>query len=295
MQAGQRRHIEAMAGQPLARADFLPGGSTGETWLLTFADGARLVAKTGGAGASLAVEGWMLRWLAARSALPVPEVISAAPDLLLLQYIPPQGELSAAAEADAADHLAALHALTAPRFGLERDTVIGPLPQPCPWTADWCTFLRDRRLMFMGRLALEAGHLPVPVMARLEHFCRRLDSWIPRHPPVSLIHGDVWQGNLLYGNGRIAAFIDPALYYADAEIELAYILLFRTFGETFFARYRERRPLDAEFFTLRSRIYQLYPLLVHACLYGGDYAGQVDAILRHFTARKALLRGPAAG
>ncbi len=291
MLAAHRRRIETIAGKPFLRADFLPGGSNGEVWLLTFADGARLVAKTGGDGDSLAVEGWMLRWLADRTALPAPEVLDAAPDLLLLGYVPSRGDITPAVEADAADHLARLHSLTAPRFGFDRDTVIGPLPQPNPWTGDWATFLRDQRLMFMGRLALDAGHLSVPVMARLEHFCQRLADWISPAPVPALIHGDLWRGNLLPGDGRVAAFIDPALYYADAEMELAYILLFRTFGARFFARYREQRPVDAEFFTTRRRIYQLYPLLVHARLFGGAYGGQVDAILRYLGGPRAKNSG----
>ena len=79
---------------------------------------------------------------------------------------------------------------------------------------------------------------------------------------------------------RVAAFVDPAIYFADAEIELAFGTLFATFGEEFFRRYVEHRPLAPGFFELRRDLYNLYPLLVHAVLFGGSYGESVDRTLR---------------
>src|SRR3546814_4654958 len=70
----------------------------------------------------------------------------------------PQGD-RAAAEEDAAEQLAVLHALSAEAYGFPRDTVIGALPQPNPWTGNWCDFYRDQRLLVMGRIARESGRL----------------------------------------------------------------------------------------------------------------------------------------
>jgi fructosamine-3-kinase len=87
---------------------------------------------------------------------------------------------------------------------------------------------------------------------------------------------------VLSKGGRIAGFVDPAIYYADAEIELAFSTLFSTFGEAFFKRYGEIRPLREGFFEERRDIYNLYPLLVHARLFGGSYAQSVDSVLTRF-------------
>jgi fructosamine-3-kinase len=92
----------------------------------------------------------------------------------------------------------------------------------------------------------------------------------------------MWGGNVLVDGGRIAAFIDPAIYHADPEIELAFSTLFGTYGDTFFRRYGEHRPIRPGFFEARRDIYNLYPLLVHTRLFGGQYAGQVDSILRRY-------------
>jgi hypothetical protein len=47
-----------------------------------------------------------------------------------------------------------------------------------------------------------------------------------RAPPAALLHGDLWGGNLLVREGRLAAFIDPACYHGDAEVDLAMLCLF---------------------------------------------------------------------
>ena len=114
----------------------------------------------------------------------------------------------------------------------------------------------------MARLAMEAGRLPASDMTRIETLAGRLDRWIDQPAAPSLIHGDMWTGNLLARGGRVAGFVDPAIYYADPEIELAFSTLFGTFGEPFFARYGEHRPIRPGFFEARRDLYNLYPLLV---------------------------------
>lgn len=281
MTPARRARIEAALGRPIARAVPLGGGSVGPAWRLDFADGsAPLVAKLDAAHGKLDLEGWMLGELARLSALPVPAVVHAAPDILILEHIASGGGIGASAEIDAADHLARLHGRTAPRYGLARDTLIGALDQPNAPSDDWLSFFRDRRLMAMGRLARDRDGLPEGCFARLERLCARLDRFVAEPARPALIHGDVWGGNVQVRDGRVAGFIDPAICYADPEIELAYTTMFHTFGPRFFARYAEHRPIDPAFFEVRREVYLLYPILVHAALFGAGYGASADWILR---------------
>ena len=274
--------IEAATGHRPERIAPLSGGCVGEVYRVDLADGTRLVAKTGSSGSGLAIEGYMLRKLAELSDLPVPSVLHADDTLLLMDYIETAGGLNDSAQAHAADLLAALHDVRGPAFGFERDTLIGGLHQPNPETPRWLEFFRDHRLLYMGRQALDAGRLPGRHMGRLEILAGRLERWIsePAHP--SLLHGDMWTGNVLCNGGRIAGFIDPAVYYGDPEIELAFSTLFGTFGRPFFERYAELRNLESGFFEERRDLYNLYPLLVHVRLFGGSYVGSVDRTLTRF-------------
>ena len=275
--------IAAATGAQPVGAGPLSGGCIAEIYKVTLSNGNACVAKlaTPDTG-TLALEGWMLDYLRAHSDLPVPAVLHAEDDLLVIEFIETAGPLDTDAERHAADLLAALHGITAPRFGLERDTLIGPLPQLNPWSERWRDFFRDHRLLAMGRRALDAGRYAASSFAKLERLCGKLERYIEDPPAASLIHGDMWGGNVLVRDGRIAGFVDPAVYYADPEIELAFSTLFGTFGEAFFARYSEHRPLAPGFFEVRRDLYNLYPLLVHTTLFGGHYAGAVDRIVaRH--------------
>ncbi len=273
--------IEAAMGQRPSRVSALSGGCVGTTYKVELKDGARLVAKVSETG-GLAVEGLMLAYLKVHSALPVPEVLHSADKLLLLEFVETSGGLTAGAETHAAELLAALHGISAENFGFEGTTAIGTLPQPNPWTPRWRDFFRDQRLLYMGRLALDRGKLIRATFARLEKLCGRIEDYIAEPDRPALIHGDCWGGNVLTRDDRIAAFVDPAIYYADPEIELAFSTLFSTFGQAFFDRYQELRPIAPGFFEVRRDIYNLYPLLVHSALFGGPYPDQVHRTLSRY-------------
>ena len=260
----------------------LGGGCVSDVRKVTLEGGRDIVAKSGDAGSNLGLEGFMLRTLADTGALPVPDVLYADDELLLLSLLANSGGLSGGAQDQAAGMLAALHDVGAENFGFEKATVIGGLHQPNDENKDWVAFFRDQRLLYMAGQALDAGRLPAGLMTRVETLAGRLGEWLDTSATPSLIHGDLWGGNVLCNRGRISGFIDPAIYYADAEIELAFSTLFGTFGDAFFDRYRELRPIKPGFFEERLDLYNIYPLLVHVRLFGSSYVASVERTLTRF-------------
>lgn len=251
--------------RPVYRAD-LPGGKT-------------VVAKT---GSTLETEAYMLRYLREHTSLPVPVPLYSADELLVMDYIEGSAPLTTGAEQHAAELLAALHRVSSPRFGLEPDTLIGGLRQPNPPSPRWIPFFRDHRLLHMAGEALKSGSLPVRLYDRVQTLAARLDNWLTEPEAPSLLHGDVWTGNVLARGERITGFIDPAIYYGHREIELAFITLFNTFGDVFFRRYHALYPIEDGFFEERRDLYNLYPLLVHVRLFGGGYVQAVERTLQRY-------------
>lgn len=281
-QAALRGRIAAAVGHSPRSLTRLLGGCVAEVLKVDLEGAAPQVAKVAEEG-GLAIEGFMLDYLAAKTALPVPRTHHVSERLLLMDYVEhDHGGSGEAAETEAAEQLAALHSITAPAYGFERDTVIGALPQPNPWTQSWSDFYRDQRLLVMGRIARESGRLPAETHRRLETFCARVDRFIDPLPQPGLVHGDVWSGNILVRGGRVAAFIDPALYFADPEVEIAYIELLSTFGAAFHRRYQALRPLRPGYREARRDIYNLFPLLVHTQICGAPYAQMVQDILTRY-------------
>ena len=246
------------------------------------ADGRRLAVKVreGSARADLRLEAYMLGELARHSKLPVPAVHLAEPDLLALDLIETDGGgITPAVERHAAELLAALHATPRAFFGYERDTLIGPLPQPNPPSERWIPFFRDHRLLAMARAAEAEGALPGRLLTRLERLAERLPEYLTEPSAPSLLHGDLWTGNVLVRGDRVAGFVDPAIYCGHPEIELAFTTMFGTFGAAFFEAYEALLPLEPGFHELRSALYKLYPTLVHVRLFGSSYLQPIERTL----------------
>ncbi len=275
--------IEVSLGERLRSARPLGGGCIGEVYKAELSDGSTVVAKVDRAReAHLEREGYMLRYLTANSELPVPEVYHASEELLLMEFVEGSSRFSDGAEHHAAELLAELHGVTADAYGHERDTLIGSLEQPNPWTESWVDFFREQRLIYLAKIAHETGRLPEKDLSRVYRLAENLEGLIGEPNPPALIHGDSWSANVLAKGNRITAFLDPAIYHADPEIELAYISLFNSFGGAFFERYEEIRPIREGFFEARRDLYNLYPLLVHVYFFGGGYLGSVQRTLDRF-------------
>ncbi len=277
-----RDRLEKALGVHVAATATLPVGFGLTGLKVTFADGRVLAVKArqSAACADLRLEAYMLDELARQSDLPVPHVHVAEADLLVMDFIDNDGgSITPSVERHAAELIARLHATPRPNFGYARDTLIGPLPQPNPKSDRWVPFFREQRLLAMARQAAAEGRLPGDMLARIERLAERLDDYLlePAHP--SLLHGDLWTGNVLVRGGRIAGFVDPAIYYGHPEIELAFTTMFGTFGQAFFDAYEALLPLEPGFHELRSDLYNLYPTLVHVRLFGAGYLGGIDRTL----------------
>jgi fructosamine-3-kinase len=229
-----------------------------------------------------------LRWLGEPAdGLGVPEVLGVAegdagaggggPRLLAL------GWLDEGAPGDPAAlgrGLAAVHQAGADAFGARTVMRIGPLTLPNDPREDWPGFYAEQRLRPLLRPAADRGALSASGVAAVERVCARLpDLAGPPEPPARL-HGDLWSGNVLWSAGR-PHLIDPVAYGGHREVDLAMLQLFGAPGGGFLAAYEERAPL-AEGHAERVALWQLFPLLVHAALFGGAYGAAAERAARRY-------------
>ena len=193
-----------------------------------------------------------------------------------LELVPWQAQ-----EVELARALARLHSQTAPAFGWHRDNFIGTTPQQKPRCMDWSAFWRDARLLPMVDAAAGCG-MSGTGLAQLQRLAGRLELFLSGDIRPSLVHGDLWAGNVAVCGGQPVIF-DPAVYFGHHEVDLAMLELFGRPGPAFFDAYNDLLAISDGYY-LRRDLYNLYHLLNHYRLFGGGYGDQAVAVAARLVA-----------
>jgi protein-ribulosamine 3-kinase len=228
-------------------------------------------------------EAHALEIIAATATVRVPSVITyvdASSDysFLVLEWLEPGPSTRQSWRALGAD-LAQLHRVRSERYGWNQDNFIGSLPQSNRAHAKWAEFWRDERLSPQLRLA--ENHFAPRDRHRLEQLLSVCESRLPvaDDEGPSLLHGDLWNGNVHMLAAGAAAVVDPSSYYGHREVDLAMAALFGGFPQEFYEAYEDAWPLREDS-TQRIPLYQLYYLLVHVNLFGGSYVRNTMSIVK---------------
>ena len=274
----RQAHYEELLGRRLRSVQSVSGGDIGESVQLECEDRTRLFAKhyPGGDPTMASAEAHGLAWLASAKALRVPSVLAASEDSaphLVLEWIDERPRAHDF-EPMLGRGLAALHRSGAPRFGLERNNFIGSLPQRNGPHETWAEFYSSERIAPQVEMAARAGLLPNDLMRRLERLCETMSEHVGPEIAPARLHGDLWAGNVIADERGHPCLVDPAVYGGHPEIDLGMMKLFGGFSARVFDAYREANPLPEDH-EARTKLCQLYPLLVHVNLFGSSYVGSV--------------------
>ena len=216
-----------------------------------------------------------LKAIKSSNAIRCPEVILADEiegyAVLILEFIPMQPALEDSME-KLGQQLAMLHKQTDEQFGWHGNNYIGRTPQLNQNNTNWISFFKNRRLAFQIDLCEKKGLF----LSGKDKLLENIESLFGDYCPVpSLLHGDLWGGNIGFDMDGEPVLFDPACYYGDREADLAFTEMFGGFSVTFYDAYQKAFPLH-EGYLYRKRLYNLYHELNHYFLFGGAYGQQAQ-------------------
>jgi protein-ribulosamine 3-kinase len=178
--------------------------------------------------------------------------------------------------------LAMMHKKQQAFFGWKEDNYIGSLRQNNNKHESWNLFYAECRIMPLVRQLFNTNAFSKNDLAAAEKLCEKLNKLFPSEPPA-LLHGDLWSGNFMVTSNGYAAIFDPAVYYGHREMDIGMTKLFGGFDQRFYNAYNEVYPLEKDW-QRRLQLTQLYPILVHAILFGGHYIDKAKTIIKYFGA-----------
>jgi fructosamine-3-kinase len=276
------RRAEELLGSAVAATAPVAGGDIATATKLRLSSGRSAFMKTltNAPAGFFEAEAAGLRWLGEAGGIRVPDVLAVEADCLILDWVEP-GKLTTEAASDFGRALAKTHAAGAPAYGLEREGFIGRLPLPNRTAPTWAEFYATRRLLPYLKLARDRGAITPEGAEVVEGIVGRLPGLVPEEGP-SRLHGDLWNGNVIWTSDSGCCVIDPAAHGGHRETDLAMLALF---GLPNLPRalqaYEEVSPL-ADGWSDRVGLHQLHPLLVHACLFGGGYGARAAEVAGRF-------------
>jgi len=210
-----------------------------------------------------------------------PKIYYINKNLFVMQYIPNNKIKNNNSEKDLAIKISKMHQNTNDKFGFKFDTPVGGFRQPCKFQKSWVDFFEKQRLFTIFNKINSTNPMPKKINIEIEKLLKKLKDLIPDNPQSSLIHGDLWNGNMLFNNGKLVGLIDPGIYYAPKEMEIAYLKWFNAISNKFYNYYSETINFDKDFFNY-SEVYELYYSLLNVHLWDRSYIHDVERLVSKF-------------
>jgi len=210
-----------------------------------------------------------------------PELYSNDDDYLVISFINNNGLKPNFTNFDLLNAIVSLHSINDNKYGFDFDTQIGGLRQINKKSNNWVDFFREYRLGYIFELINSSRSMNLYTNKKIELLLKKLDNHIPNNPKPSLLHGDLWEGNILFDNNNLVGFIDPGSFFGHNELEIAYLRWFNPsfIDENFLNKYNDFIKIGKNYLSYEP-IYQLYYSLLNVYLWDRRYEVDVERLLK---------------
>jgi len=209
-----------------------------------------------------------------------PKIINNNNKFLIMSFIDNNNNLPIKTNDDLLGAIISLHSKRSNNYGFNFDTQIGGLKQSNSNSKNWVDFYGDKRLHYIFDLINKKQPMDKAINTKIELLLKKIDNFIPNNPKPSLLHGDLWEGNILFKNKKFSGFIDPGSFYGHNELEVSYLRWFnpKFIDRNFLDKYNDHISID-KYYVNYEPIYQLYYSLLNVYLWDRSYVENVRGLL----------------
>ena len=215
----------------------------------------------------------------------IPKISFFSHELLIIDFIKHNGIKHNDYQKILAREIIKIHSKTNKNYGFHFNSQIGAQEQPNKNSLNWKDFFKNQRIYPIYELINKSNKMPDRINVGLEKLIKNLENLIPSNPTPRLLHGDLWEGNILFNDGKLAALIDPGVYFGHHELEIAYLTWFKFIDDKFLNFYSNTLNID-KYFHKYEPIYQLYFSLLNIFLWNKEFylkdtKNLLDKIFKH--------------
>ena len=209
-----------------------------------------------------------------------PNIINYNNRFLIMSFISNNDDQPEKTNVDLLNSIISIHSIKNQDYGFDFDTQIGGLKQINSKSKNWKEFYTDKRLSYIFDLVNKNKPMDKSINTKIDLLIKKMDNFIPTNPRPSLLHGDLWEGNILFKNKKFVGFIDPGSFYGHNELEVSYLRWFnpKFIDNNFLDKYNDHIKVD-KYYLEYEPVYQLYYSLLNVYLWDRRYVEDVRRLL----------------